>query len=221
MVWVPVALFSYREANLLSHLMLDVCESLSFKCWIPAHHQQCDGIIERLNRTFKSMIRRHVAKFSSNWDNYMPGDYRNTPHKAIWEKPSSSSLVWIFGCPQKWHYYRLSPWNLLMCQTIVNIWYCHYPQPVHLLQATLRLLNNATRNSMTRRHIRSLTNLETGCWCSSFKKRCTTKDKVPQHHGNIHTLMGSNTQLVIHKHTAIMIFTHRGNGSPNQQCVYS
>ena len=39
----------------------------------------------------KSVIRKHVAKFGSQWDKYLAGvlwAYRNTPHEATQEKPS-------------------------------------------------------------------------------------------------------------------------------------
>ncbi|KAL5496920.1 hypothetical protein EMCRGX_G013297 [Ephydatia muelleri] len=39
----------------------------------------------------KSMLRKHVAKFGSQWDWYLPGilwAYRNTPHELTKEKPS-------------------------------------------------------------------------------------------------------------------------------------
>ena len=47
---VPEALLSDCGANLLSHLMLDVCKSLEIrKLNTTAYHPQCDGMIERFN----------------------------------------------------------------------------------------------------------------------------------------------------------------------------
>ena len=89
---VPEALLSDQGTNLLSHLMLDVCELLGIqKLNTTAYHPQCDGMVERFNRTLKAMIRKHAAKFGSQWDCYLPGllwAYRNSPHDSTGEKPS-------------------------------------------------------------------------------------------------------------------------------------
>ena len=89
---VPEALLSDRGANLLSHLMTDVCESLGVKKLnTTAYHPQCDGTVERFNRTLKSMLRKHAARFGMQWDRFLPRvlwSYRNTPHSSTGEKPS-------------------------------------------------------------------------------------------------------------------------------------
>ena len=89
---VPEALLSDRGTNLLSHLMRDTCALLGItKLNTTAHHPQCDGMVERFNRTLKSMLRKHAANFGSQWDRYLPGvlwAYRNVPHDSTMEKPS-------------------------------------------------------------------------------------------------------------------------------------
>ena len=48
-------------------------------------------MIERFNRTLKSLLRKHAARFGFNWDKYLSGvlwAYRNTPHESTGEKPS-------------------------------------------------------------------------------------------------------------------------------------
>ena len=53
-----------------------------------AYHPQCDGLVERLNRT---MLHKHAAKYGSQWDKYLSAvvwAYRNTPHDATGKKPS-------------------------------------------------------------------------------------------------------------------------------------
>ena len=89
---VPDALLSDRGANLLAHVMQDVCELLGVrKLNTTAYHPQCDGMVERLNRMLKTMLRKHVAKFHGQWDRLLPGvlwAYRNTPHESTKEKPS-------------------------------------------------------------------------------------------------------------------------------------
>lgn len=50
---VPEALLSDRGTNLLSHLMKDVCKLLGIKKLnTTAYHPECDGMVERFNRTF-------------------------------------------------------------------------------------------------------------------------------------------------------------------------
>ena len=81
---VPEALLSDRGTNLLSYLMRDLCDLLGItKLNTTAHHPQCDSMVERFNRTLKTMVRKHVSRFGSQWDRYLPGllwAYRNVPH---------------------------------------------------------------------------------------------------------------------------------------------
>ena len=92
MFGVPEALLSDRGPNLLSHLMGDVCKLLGIKKLnTTAYHPQCDGMVERFNRTLKTMLRKHAATYGNQWDTYLPGvlwAYRNTPHESTGEKPS-------------------------------------------------------------------------------------------------------------------------------------
>ena len=77
---------------MLSHLMQDICILLGItKLNTTAHHPQCDGMVERFNRTLKSMLRTHASKFGPQWDRYLHGGlwaYRNVPHESTREKPS-------------------------------------------------------------------------------------------------------------------------------------
>ena len=86
---VPEGLLSDRGTNLLSYLMYDICEKLGItKLNTTAHHPQCDGMVERFNRTLKSMLRKHAARFGSQWDRYLSGAlwaYRNVPHDSTHE----------------------------------------------------------------------------------------------------------------------------------------
>lgn len=97
---VPEALLSDRGTNLLSNLMKDICNLLGIrKLNTTAYHPQCDGMVERFNRTLKMMLRKQAATFGSQWDRYLSGvlwAYRNTPHEATGEKPSF--LLFGFDC---------------------------------------------------------------------------------------------------------------------------
>lgn len=89
---VPEALLSDRGTNLLSHLMKDVCALMGImKLNTTAHHPECDGMVERFNRTLKTMLRKHASKYGKQWDRYLFGvvwAYRNAPHDSTGEKPS-------------------------------------------------------------------------------------------------------------------------------------
>ena len=60
---VPEALLSDRGTNLLSHLMLDLCSLLGIrKLNTTAHHPQCDGMVERFNRSFRRAPAIHTKQ---------------------------------------------------------------------------------------------------------------------------------------------------------------
>ncbi len=81
-----------RATNLFSHLMLDLCKLLGIqKLNTTSYHPQCDGMVERFNRTLKTMLRNHASRFGDQWDQHLSGvlwAYRNTPHESTAEKPS-------------------------------------------------------------------------------------------------------------------------------------
>ncbi len=65
---VPECLLSDRGTNLLSHLMMDVCKALGItKLNTTAYHPQCDRLVERFNRTLKSMLRKHASRYGKEW----------------------------------------------------------------------------------------------------------------------------------------------------------
>ena len=100
---VPEALLSDRGTNLLSYLMRDLCEILGMtKLNTTAYHPECDGMVERFNRTLKSMLRKHAARFGKQWDQYLSyilWAYRNTPHESTGEKPSFLLFGWDLRSP--------------------------------------------------------------------------------------------------------------------------
>ena len=100
---VPEALLTDRGTNLLSHLMRDLCELLGItKLNTTAYHPECDGMVERFNRTLKAMLRKHAARFGNQWDQYLSSvlwAYRNTPHESTGEKPSFLLFGWDLRTP--------------------------------------------------------------------------------------------------------------------------
>ena len=100
---VPEALLSDRGTNLLSHLMQDLCKMLGItKLNTTAYHPECDGMVERFNRTLKAMLHKHAARFGKQWDQYLScvlWAYRNTPHESTGEKPSFLLFGWDLRSP--------------------------------------------------------------------------------------------------------------------------
>lgn len=86
---VPECLLSDQGTNLPSHLMMDLCQMLGIKNLnTTSYHPQCDGAVERFNRTLKTILRKHAARFGCQWDRYLPGilwAYRNTPRTSTGE----------------------------------------------------------------------------------------------------------------------------------------
>ena len=71
---VPESLLSDRGTNLLSNLMLGLCDLFGVKKLnTTAYHPQCNGMVERFNRTLKSLLRKHAARFGPQWDQYLSG----------------------------------------------------------------------------------------------------------------------------------------------------
>ena len=57
----PECLLSDRGTNLLANVMQDVCRLMGVtKLNTTAYHPQCDGLVERMNRTLKAMLRKHT-----------------------------------------------------------------------------------------------------------------------------------------------------------------
>jgi hypothetical protein len=53
---------------------LDVCELLGVKKLNTiAYHSQCNGMVERFSWILKSLLRKHAARFGTDWDKCLPG----------------------------------------------------------------------------------------------------------------------------------------------------
>ena len=69
---VPEAILSDRGANLLSFLMKDVWKLLGIKKLnTTASHPQCNGAVERFNRTLRSILRSKLLRWEHNGTNIL------------------------------------------------------------------------------------------------------------------------------------------------------
>ena len=172
---MPEALLSDRGTNLLSHLVLDLCGMLGIKKLnTTSYHPQCDGIVERFNRTLKTMIRKHAARFGNEWDQYLSGilwSYRNTPHSSTGEKPSF--LLFGVDCrsPTEAAFMptsRLQPTDIVDYREELMLT-CRLPE--NLLQSAFDVHRVVTRTSTTGRPPDLSIGLVSGSLYDSHKRR--------------------------------------------------
>ena len=94
MVWrhgVPTKIIHDRAAEFLSDFLQDTAAILGLK-QLPTSggHPQTDGLIERFNRTLKSMLTKLVDARGKNWDRLLGPvllAYCTTPHSSSGETP--------------------------------------------------------------------------------------------------------------------------------------
>lgn len=94
LVWrhgVPSKIVHDRAAEFLSDVLQDTAAILGLK-QLPTSggHPQTDGLVERFNRTLKSMLVKLVEAKGRNWDKLLGPvllAYRTTPHASSGETP--------------------------------------------------------------------------------------------------------------------------------------
>lgn len=65
----PVVLHSDQGANFESTLMHEVCDVMGItKTRTTAYHPQCDGLVERQNRTLQDMLAAFCTRHDNDWD---------------------------------------------------------------------------------------------------------------------------------------------------------
>jgi len=152
------ALLSDRDTNLFSILMQDICRLLGIKKLnMTTHHLQCDGMIEKLNRTCwgskqPSMELNGIPTFQ--------GPYGNVPHSSTGEKPSY--LLFSFDChtPTK---AALLPTSLLKSVIIENNWLRCFLHQETWQQRQLEKLSVNTNISMTK-YVATTPRCKVGDW---------------------------------------------------------
>jgi len=69
----PSKLLSDQGKNFLSNLVKSVCEYFKInKVQTTPYHPQCDGLVERFNKTLCKMLSAYANSNQTNWDLYLP-----------------------------------------------------------------------------------------------------------------------------------------------------
>ena len=87
---VPSILHSDQGRNFESHMLQQMLQAFGIqKCRTTAYHPQCDGMVERFNRSLLQMLRCYVST-EEDWETYLPlvlYAYRTAPHSTTGVSP--------------------------------------------------------------------------------------------------------------------------------------
>ena len=76
---VPRSIHSDQEANLTSEIVKHMCEVLGMeRTQTTAYHAQGNGLVERMNRTLKTMLAKVVRENQTDWNTKVLFAYRTT-----------------------------------------------------------------------------------------------------------------------------------------------
>ena len=65
----PEIIHSDQGSNFESNLMKEICSLMGIhKSRTSAYHPQCDGLVERQNRTLQDILASYVSKYKDDWD---------------------------------------------------------------------------------------------------------------------------------------------------------
>jgi len=86
-VGIPDEVLSDQGAQFTSKLMKEVGRLLSLKqLTTTPYHPQCNGLVERVNGTLKTMLKRMCSECLRNWDRYLNAllfAYRKAPQESL------------------------------------------------------------------------------------------------------------------------------------------
>ncbi len=70
---VPEIIHTDQGRQFESDLMKHLCSQLGIeKTRTSPYHAQCDGMVERLNRTLKDQLAKYICESGGEWDKYLP-----------------------------------------------------------------------------------------------------------------------------------------------------
>lgn len=88
-----MVLHSNQGRNFESLVIRELCTLLGMKkARTTPYHPQCDGLVERLNRTLLNLLAKHVSEKQRDWDDCLATvlfAYRNAKHSWTEETPFS------------------------------------------------------------------------------------------------------------------------------------
>ena len=109
----PRNIHSDQGRNFESELFHQLCSIFGIKKQrTTPHHPQCDGVVERFNRTLLQMLRTVVNDQGDEWDEhlaYVTAAYRHTKHETtgyspfqlMFGRPVTVPLDLMIGCPPR------------------------------------------------------------------------------------------------------------------------
>ena len=84
---VPEEILTNQGSNFTSQLLHEVYQLLHIKpIQTTPYHPQTDGLVERFNSTFKSMLRKAVDEEGKDWDHLLP--------YLLFAQPRSTSSIY-------------------------------------------------------------------------------------------------------------------------------
>ena len=87
----PAVLHSDQGANFESNLMHEICNLMGItKSRTTAYHPQCDGLVERQNRTLQAMLTAFSSKHKDDWDLWLDSvvfAYNTSRHESLGISP--------------------------------------------------------------------------------------------------------------------------------------
>ena len=90
-VGVPDEILTDQGSNFTSHLLTEIYKMLHVHpIRTTPYHPQTDGLVERFNKTLKSMLRKAVTKEGKDWDKLIPYllfAYREVPQASTGFSP--------------------------------------------------------------------------------------------------------------------------------------
>lgn len=90
-VGVPDEILTDQGSNFTSHLLTEIYKMLHVHpIRTTPYHPQTDGLVERFNKTLKSMLRKAVTKEGKDWDKLIPYllfTYREVPQASTGFSP--------------------------------------------------------------------------------------------------------------------------------------
>ena len=90
-VGVPQEILADQGTNFMSQLMMEIYNLLHIKSIrTTAYHPQTDGLVERFNKTLKSMLRKYATESGKEWYKLLPYllfAYRDVPQSSTGFSP--------------------------------------------------------------------------------------------------------------------------------------